>query len=254
MVPAMADTKAEDLAVFGAEARGLIRRAATATLATNGGASEPAVQGWPASALVSVASDVDASPILLLSTLAHHTRNILADPRASLLIEETAGFANPQAGPRVSVMGRIERSEDPAHTRRFLAHHRAAKAYAGFGDFAFYRMNVERLHYVGGFARARWIEREHAVLDSAECREIADAEEDILAHMNNDHAETVLLYAQRLAKARSLRARLIAVDPEGFDLRCGRGVRRIDFPERAKTLDQIRAAFVLLAQLARATP
>jgi putative heme iron utilization protein len=252
----MTDEKAQELAVFEAEARGLIRRAATAALATIGAADEPAVQGWPANALVTMASAVDGSPILLLSTLAHHTRNILADPRASLLIEETAGFANPQAGPRVSVVGRIERSDDPAHARRFLAHHPAAKAYAGFGDFAFYRLNVERLHYVGGFARARWIEREHAVLDDVECREIAAAEEDILAHMNNDHAETVLLYAQRLAKTHAKRARLITVDPEGFDLRCGRSVRRIDFPERAKTSDQIRAAFVLLAQQveARATP
>ena len=236
---------------LGIEARGLIRRALKAALATLGSAQEPAVEGWPANALVTVAASCDGSPILLLSTLAHHTGNILADSRASLLIEATDGFANPQAGPRVTVTGRIVRTDDAGLQRRFLARHPAAKMYAGFGDFAFYRMEVERLHYIGGFARARWIERCDAMLDDAGA--IAAAEDDILAHMNADHGEALTLYTQRLLKLRVKRAELIAVDPEGFDLRAGRRLRRIDFPEPAKTLDQIRAAFVALVRQARAS-
>jgi putative heme iron utilization protein len=245
------DRKSEDdqSITLGVEARGLIRRAFKAALSSIGSAQEPAVQGWPANALVTVAAACDGSPILLLSTLAHHTANILADPRASLLVEETSGFANPQAGPRVTVVGWIVRDDDPAIRRRFLARHPAAKAYAGFGDFAIYRMKIERLHSVGGFARARWIERADAVFDGA--HEIAKAEEGILAHMNADHAETLSLYAQRLLRVQTARATLIAVDPEGFDLRCGRKIRRLDFPTPAKSLDQIRAAFVHLARLAR---
>ena len=242
---------APDLKSLGTEARGLIRRALKAALATTGSAQEPAVAGWPANALVTVAAAGDGSPILLLSTLAHHTGNILADSRASLLIDATEGFANPQTGPRVSVTGRIARTDDPALARRFLARHPAAKMYAGFGDFAFYRMEIERLHYIGGLARARWIERADAVFDGA--AEIAGAEEDILAHMNGDHGAAVSLYAQRLLKLRAKRVELIAVDPEGFDLRSGRTVSRVDFPTPAKTLDQIRAAFVALAQQARAS-
>jgi heme iron utilization protein len=235
----------------GMAARALVRRAFTAALATVGSAAEPSVEGWPANALVTVAAACDGSPILLLSTLAHHTRNILADPRASLLIEDTACFANPQAGPRVTVMGRIVRDDDPLLRRRFLARHPKAKAYAGFGDFAVYRMEVARLHYVGGFARARWIEREEALLTN--CAEIADAEADILAHMNADHAETVLLYAQHVLKVRASRATLVAVDPDGFDLKIGRNVRRIDFARPCESVDQIRAAFVDLARSARAS-
>jgi putative heme iron utilization protein len=242
-----------DQALRGAEARGLIRRASKAALATVGSAQGPAAEakseGWPANALVTVAAACDGAPILLLSTLAHHTRNILADPRASLLIEATGGFVNPQAGPRVTVFGRIVENGDPGLRRRFLARHPAAKMYAGFGDFAVYRMAIERLHYVGGFARARWIECADAVFEGAD--EIAAAEEDILAHMNADHAETLSLYAQRLLKLRVKRVELVAVDPEGFDLRSGRTMHRLDFPSPAKTLDQIRAAFVALAQQAR---
>jgi putative heme iron utilization protein len=241
---------------LGAEARGLVRRAIKASLATVGSAHESSIEakfdGWPANALVTVAAACDGAPILLLSTLAYHTRNLLADSRASLLIEDTGRFANPQAGPRVSVVGRIVRNDDPAVARRFVARHPAARAYAGFGDFAFYSMDVARLHSVGGFARARWIECENAVLDTTQCREIADAEDDILQHMNTDHANTVLLYAQRFLNAKAKRAKVIAVDPEGFDLRVGRTLGRIDFPRAVKSLDQIRAAFVDLAQRARA--
>jgi putative heme iron utilization protein len=150
-------------------------------------------------------------------------------------------------------MGRIARTDDPMLARRFLARHPAARAYAGFGDFAFYKMDVAWLHFVGGFARARWIAGEDAVLAEPDCRDIAAAEDDILAHMNADHANTLLLYAQRFLKTRATQVRLIAVDPEGFDLRCGRAIRRIDFPQITKSLDQIRAAFVALAQHARAS-
>ena len=240
----------EDRAI-GAEARGLIRRARKAVFATLGAADHPATLGWPSAALVTLACSMDGSPILLLSTLAHHTRNLLADPRASLLIDATDGFANPQAGPRVTVMGRIARSDDAALAKRFLARHPAAKSYAGFGDFAFYRMEAERLHYVGGFARARWVEREDAVLSEADWRDIVAHEQDILAHMNKDHAETLLLFAQRLIKSRAKSARLIAIDPEGFDLRCGRSVHRIDFQNAVTNLKQVRDAFVALAQSVR---
>ena len=242
-----------DQKTLGTEARGLIRRAMKAALATTGSPQDAPTEGWPANALVTVACAPDGSPILLLSTLAHHTRNILADPRASLLIEATDRFANPQAGPRVAAMGRVSRTDDPSFARRFLARHPAALAYAAFGDFAFYRMDVARFHFVGGFARARWIAKDDAVLGDADCGDIAAAEEAILAHMNGDHAETLLLYAQHVFKTRASRVRLIAVDPEGFDLRCGRAIRRIDFPQQLKSVDQIRAAFVSLAQQARAS-
>jgi heme iron utilization protein len=237
---------------LGVEARGLVRRALKASLATIGAPGDPPTQGWPAAALVTVAADGDGSPVFLLSTLAHHTRNILADPRAALLVDGTEGFANPQAGPRVTVLGRIAATSDPALARRFLARHPAARAYAGFGDFAFYKMTVEQLHYVGGFARARWLDGTVAVLPAERCADVAQHEQDILAHMNNDHTEALALYGTRLLRARGRRFEVVAVDPEGFDLRCGRTLRRIEFVKPVSTLDDVRAAFVELAQRARA--
>lgn len=236
---------------LGTEARGLVRRALKATLATIGAQADPPSHGWPAAALVTMAAACDGSPILLLSTLAHHTRNILADPRAALLVDGTEGFANPQAGPRVTLMGRIAATSDPAAPRRFLARHPAARHYAGFGDFAFYTMTVERLHSVGGFARARWLDAAHAILPAELCADVAQHEPDILVHMNNDHAESLALYGTRLLRARARKFELIGVDPDGFDLRCGRTLRRFDFARRVSTLGDVRAEFVALAQQAR---
>jgi hypothetical protein len=241
-----------DNEAIAAEVRGLLRRATVAALASIGAPPDAATAGWPSNALVTLAAAPDGSPILLLSTLAHHTRNLLADARAGLLIEETAGFANPQAGPRVTAMGRIVRTDTAGLARRFLARHPAAKVYAGFGDFAFYTMAVERFHFVAGFARARWIDAGEVILPTNVCAEIAAVEADLLAHMNDDHAETLLLYAQRFLKVRAKRVSLISVDPDGFDLRCGRTLRRVAFPVRVESAEQIRRALITLAETARA--
>lgn len=236
----------------GRAARLLIRRAVKASLATLGASAHLETEGWPAAALVTMATTANASPILLLSTLSHHTRNLMADDRAALLIDATDGFGNPQAGPRVTLVGRVRRDDDPVLRRRFLARHPAAQVYAGFGDFAVYRMAVERLHSVGGFARAVWIDAKDAMLDPGACREIATNEDDVLAHLNGEHADTVALYATKLAGARGKRFLAIGADPDGLDIRSGRRLLRIDFATPCYQLESLRRAFVKMAQDARA--
>src|SRR5260370_24510247 len=100
----------------GAEARRLIRRRDHAALAT-------LLDGRPYVSLVATACDSDASPLLLLSDLAQHTKNLLADPRVSLLFEDTAGLPEPLAGPRLTVLGHAERVDDPHLAGRFAARH-----------------------------------------------------------------------------------------------------------------------------------
>ncbi len=113
--------------------------------------------GWPYGSLVSVALDCDGSPLMLFSTLSDHARNLAQDPRASLLFEETSRLKNPQTGPRITVTGRIKKTTQDRHRRRFLARHPEAAFYAGFGDFNFFRMQIDRAHFVGGFAKAAWL-------------------------------------------------------------------------------------------------
>jgi putative heme iron utilization protein len=235
--------------VTAAAARGLMRRARSAALAT----SLRDENGRPYVSLVTVACDCDGSPLLLLSDLADHTRNLGADPRASLLFEAASRRANPQTGPRVTVLGRIERSEDERHRRRFLARHPAGGLYAGFADFACYRMTVERAHFVGGFARAKWLTGSDLVLDCDTAQGIAEAESGILAHMNADHTEAVELYAHRLLGRRGEGWTMVAVDPEGCDLGRGSVLARLNFPRLAADPGSVREILVALATLARPT-
>lgn len=206
---------------------------------------------WPYASLVTVATAQDGSPILLLSALSDHTRNIAADPRVSLLFDGSEGYVNPQQGPRVTVLGRIERTDDPACRRRFLARHPPAQLYAGFGDFGFWRVEMERAHYVGGFARAVWIEdRLHA--DPLAAQLLGESEAGIVAHMNEDHAATVELLARRLLGRRGSGWRMTAVDPDGCDLTREDHVHRLHFDQPVDGPEAARQTLIALAERARA--
>jgi putative heme iron utilization protein len=140
------------------EARALLRAATQASLATIFSTTEtPDRGGWPFASLVLIAHDRDGSPLLLLSDLAEHSRNIEVDDRVSLLIDGTAGLADPLTGPRLTVLGRARRSADASHRKGFLEAHPEAALYADFSDFAIYHVAVDSAHLVAGFGRIQWI-------------------------------------------------------------------------------------------------
>ncbi len=134
------------------QARALLRATSTASLATIDRDG-----GGPFASLVLVATDDQGGPILLLSDLAEHSRNIAADDRLSLLIDGTKGHDDPLTGPRLTLLGRVERRDDRRLREVYLARHASAAQYADFGDFAFYGIIVERAHLVAGFGRIDWI-------------------------------------------------------------------------------------------------
>lgn len=136
--------------------------------------------GLPYVSLVTPATGHDGSPLLLLSKLADHTQNLLADSRASLLFALTDGHANPQTAPRVTVMGRFEPSDAMADRARYLSRNPGAALYAGFADFAIWRMAPERFHFVGGFGRAVWLEAKHVLLDAKTAGAFAESENDLI--------------------------------------------------------------------------
>ena len=136
--------------------RKLLRGADRAALATS--LPSAAYQAWPYASLVLMAAATDGSPILFISDLSEHAKNIAADNRVSLLIDGTAGLKDPLTGPRVSILARAVRADQPELKARFLARHAGAKIYAGFADFHVYRLEVTRAHFVAGFGRIHWIE------------------------------------------------------------------------------------------------
>jgi heme iron utilization protein len=224
-----------------------MRRLDRASLATSLAAGDGA---WPYASLVLVASDLDASPLLLLSDLAEHSKNLARDPHASLLFDNTAGRDDPLTGARVTVLGEILPEPGETSLKRFVHRHPSAAVYASFKDFRLYRMRVKRAHLVAGFGRIDWIEGQYLLLLDA-LDWLPNHEADILQHMNTDHAATLDLYAQRLLGLSGTGWQLTGVDPEGADLRRAGEVARLPFPAPATAIQDFRQIFVALAQSAR---
>ncbi len=208
--------------------------------------------------LVEVAFGHDGAPLLLISTLAEHTKNLLVDARCSLLFDGTAGHGETLTGPRVSVQGTAARldpgkPEHAALVARYLARFPQAEMYAGFADFSFWRVAPARAHLVAGFGRILWFE--DFSCDVAGCEALAAGEADIVAHMNADHADAVELYATALAGRVPGGWRMTGLDSEGFDLRqaaTGETVR-LAFDARAGDPEAARVELVRLVKRARAT-
>jgi hypothetical protein len=202
----------------------MLRQADRASLGTT-----LAGQERPYVSLVGVATDIDAAPVLLLSRLAEHTRATLKDPRVSLLIDATAGFANPQEGPRITLLGRVELAPDERQGRRFLSRHPAAGLYAGFADFSFYRLLVERIHWVGGFGRAQWVPWQPGC-DADTAGRFDAALSDVRRAIANHDADALGLIARKRLRKLGKVWHLASIDPDGCDLATGgKRVYRLSF-------------------------
>ena len=194
----------------------IVRTGRKGVLATNGSDQDKYAPGWPGGALVTMQRH-GMEALVLLSTCPITCRTPCATPEIVCWWMERIDI-NPQQGPRVSVVGHLKPENDTRLHRRFLAKHARAKLYAGFSDFQYYKLTVEKLHYVGGFARALWISKKNAVLPKSAWQDIAVSEESILGHMNSDHQQAIWLYGTKLLKKQGRHWSLIGLDPEGLDL------------------------------------
>lgn len=231
------------------QAQDLMRRLDRISLATSlPGEGLP----WPYASLGLVAVDHDLSPILLMSSMAVHGKAIAADPRVCLLFDGTVGLDQPLTGPRLSVFGRAEKSQEPGARARFLARHPDARLYADFGDFSFYRVAIERAHFVAGFGRIDSIEGSALRVDPAPWKVLIEREADIVGHMNKDHADAVGLYATRLLGFAPGEWKMTGVDAFGCDLRWRGLVARLNFDAPVLDAEGARKALVDLVRRARA--
>lgn len=208
--------------------------------------------GHPFASLVNVATDLDGSPIILVSRLSTHTANLERDGRASVLVA-AAGKGDPLAHPRLTVLGEfVRRDDDLRLPRRFLARHPKSALYAGFADFSFWRMNVVSAHLNGGFARAADLTAQDVLTDLAGAERLVDTEESAVEHMNADHADAVALYATKLLGAANGAWRVTSLDPEGLDLALGDATLRLSFTQRITDGPGLRSILKELAERARA--
>jgi len=235
-----------DKSEIAADARTLMRRAFKGALA-----SLESPSGAPYASLITLATDVSGAPIFLISTLARHTRNLVDDPRAAILIDGSGGGADPLQGARLTLSGRAEKVNDEAVKRRFLARHPEAAFYVDFPDFAFWRLALEGAHYIGGFGRIFDLAPGDVLVSLQGAESLIEAEPGIVAHMNDDHADAVELYALALTGGDPGPWRMTGIDPEGCDIARGTDARRVLFATPVLTPQDARKELVRLAEEAR---
>jgi putative heme iron utilization protein len=233
----------------GKVARSLLRRSRQGALATLMAGS-----GDPYCSLVNVASHPDGSPILLISRLAVHTRNLLADARVSLMLDERVE-GDPLEGSRIMLAGRAEEAASPDQEivrRRYLNAHPSAEAFVNFKDFSFFRIRPGGTHLVAGFGRILDLKPEQFLTDISGASALVEAEQGAIDHMNADHREAINLYATRLLGAEPADWRCTGCDPDGIDLQAGAKTLRLDFPQPVTGPGELRKMLVRLAEEARA--
>lgn len=229
-------------------AKSLLRRSRQGALATL-----MAGTGDPYCSLVNLASHPDGSPILLISGLAVHTKNIMADSRVSLMLDERAA-GDPLEGARIMLSGRAEQAADDKDLlqRRYLNAHPSAEAFVSFKDFSFFRIQPTGTHLVAGFGRIVDLKPEQFLTDLTGADDLLAAEEGAVEHMNADHRDAMGLYATKLLDAAEGDWRCTGCDPEGLDMQDGQTALRLDFPERVTNGTALRKMLVRLAGEARA--
>jgi heme iron utilization protein len=231
-------------------ARTLLRTARSASLAV----LEPET-GWPMVSRVGMSTDLDGAPILLLSGLAVHTEALRSDPRCSLLIGPL-GKGDPLAHPRLSLVCTARElqqgSPEAEHAaERYLAHQPKAQLYAGLPDFRYVALAPQRGALNGGFGKAYVLDAGELISSASFKADLAALEPSAIAHMNEDHAEAVGLYAQHFAKAPAGDWRMIGIDPEGMTLANGDDVRRVWFDTPLTSAMEVRRVLSAMADTAR---
>lgn len=212
-------------------------------------------KGFPFASITPYGCDATGQPTFLISRLAVHTQNLERNARASLLVTLTPSGEESLRSPRLTLLGNVARVIDDGSVRDdYLARHPGAREWSGFGDFGFYRMEIVDVYYVAGFGEMGWVgadDYRHAQPDP-----LADHAEAILAHMNADHADALVLYCRAFADVEAQSATMEDVDQLGFRLHAVVGDEaqdlRIGFPRPASTPKEARAVLVEMVRDARA--
>jgi putative heme iron utilization protein len=224
----------------GFTARCLLRAARAGTLATQ------SAENTPFASLVTHALAPEGSALMLLSSLAAHTRHLRANPHCALMVVGEADGPNPQTAPRVTLTGQAVPEPNAALRGFWRAHHPYAAGYADFTDFALWRLVPAGAHLVGGFARAATLSAAELLPPEDAVQALAAAAERIMTHCNNDHADALNRLAQRRGHTGGWQ--MISVDCDGFDMACGDDVLRLAFAAPVSDAPGVRAALVSLVR------
>lgn len=228
------------------EARKFLRSTRSAVLSTHSARFE----GYPFGSIAPFVLDQDGNPLVLISTIAEHTKNIKKDPHVSLIAFDPAA-PDMQAGARLTLLGDavVADKQDGDLRARYLNYFPQAAQYFDMHDFLFHRIAIHQARYIGGFGNIHWIEGA-ALLPPA--NQLGTQEAGILEHMNSDHTESLLAYCRLVHGFTPESAEMVGLDSDGFDLRVNDALWRFNFDTPVTDAQSARAALVALSKAARA--
>ncbi|HSE96806.1 MAG TPA: DUF2470 domain-containing protein [Blastocatellia bacterium] len=242
----------------GEEVRALIEEERNGVLST----LSKRLRGWPFGSITPFALSATGEPLILISEIAEHTRNLRQDARASLIVQDTRALADPQAGARVTLIGYAAPVAGPYlddGRARYLKYFPNSASFFDAHDFSLFRIAATDVRYIGGFGEIYWLKGDD-VIDASSASAIdplARQVEPICEHMNRDHSDALILYASAFAGASAESARMIHIDSHGFDMvaveRGSHRHLRIDFASPVTTADDVREAMIGLVRRARDT-
>ena len=207
-------------------------------------------EGYPFGSVVTYVLDHGGMPLLLLSHLSQHTRNLEADSRCGLTIMQ-AGTGDIQTRSRLSVTGDVTGIDATPEVERYFDYFPQARMYHQQLGFRFYRFQPARFHWNGGFATARWFASDRIIRAKPFDPEV---EKRILEHMNRDHADALRHYLRDLmAQNPDSPVVMVGIDAEGIDLRMADELYRVALPREIATTDEARTVLVEMAAIQRST-
>jgi heme iron utilization protein len=227
---------------MGAAARRFLRRRRQGALCT----LSRRFDGHPYGSVVPFVLDHAARPVILVSRLAEHTRNLESDPRVSLLAHEAEHDV--QAGARLTLVGDASPGKEMA-SARYLSYVPGADRLLELGDFSFWTIAPRALRFIGGFGDLRWITTENY---APPANALAEQESGILSHMNQDHAGALRDCYRHYHNRDCATVTMIGIDCDGFDVRTDDEIVRFDFEAPVVDADGARAALVAMVRQARA--
>jgi len=207
-----------------------------------------AMPGFPFGSAVPYCLNEEGWPLILISRIAQHTRNLKADPRCSLLVSER-GAEDVQVNGRLTLMAEAQQLVDAADieraAQRYYRYFPDARDYHRVHDFDFWILRPQRWRYIGGFGAIHWLDQ---VARPNPFAADGGGEGDMLEHMNSDHAAAIAHYVQRAGLPVSVEARMVGIDAEGFHLRIGQSVHWLAFPAECANPMDVRQALVAMAR------
>lgn len=209
--------------------------------------------GYPFGSVTPFMLDHNCQPVILISSIAEHTKNIISNPKVSLLV--FAEGTDLQANARLTLIGEAAEIEnDDADLRsRYLRYFPQAAGYFDTHDFAFYRIHIHQARYIAGFGKMGWASGAEI---TSENNAIAALENGMIEHMNADHADSVIAYCKYFYDVNADSAQLIGIDSDGFDVLATVNAQtqtlRFNFEQPISDAQTARAAFVALSKVSRA--